>query len=380
MSRGAAKRQFDYSWSLYQKGLRGESLESKVKQFARDEHLPKVFVPAMHCIAALVRDNASVSQEDALKGMLLAIEFSPTSKGLQHHVIRSCAYRAGLTTSPRSGVSHAIVDKGKELLRVKNFRSSATRPTFRRSLPQHADNCRTRKAAKENDDSRSIPPTTDRKRRRLITVLRNLTPEMKTKLKQEKAKEKELDRPDFIWHFILQSFSTMGNSRGYRGLILDKENYSKVTFGVLSRLGRNDRLERLNRVFSTASLRMAARKAEWASMNYDLIIAMGGLGKVRQAALSQQGTQAKIAFMKKFHGIGDKYARNIWMDVYHPDFRNSIAVDERIKKISSGLGYSFSNYRDHEDFYLEIAKEAGLEGWELDRLMYNFQSYLLNSL
>jgi len=203
---------------------------------------------------------------------------------------------------------------------------------------------------------------------------------MKSKLKQEKAKEKELERPDFIWHFILQSFSTMGNSRGYQGLILNKENYSKVTFGALSKLGRGDRLERLNRVFSVASLRMAAKKAEWASMNYDLIVAMGGLQKVKQRALSQQGTQAKITFMKQFHGIGDKYARNIWMDVYHPDFKNSIAVDERIKKISSELGYSFSSYREHENFYLEVAKEAGLEGWELDRLMYNFQGYLLNSL
>ena len=43
-------------------------------------------------------------------------------------------------------------------------------------------------------------------------------------------------------------------------------------------------------------------------------------------------------------GIGDKYARNIMMDVYHEDFRDSIAVDARIKAVSERLGLSFASY------------------------------------
>jgi hypothetical protein len=78
--------------------------------------------------------------------------------------------------------------------------------------------------------------------------------------------------------------------------------------------------------------------------------------------------------LKKFPGIGDKYARNIMMDVYHPDFRDSIAVDARINAISNALGLSFASYRDHEAFYLDVAKEAGLNGWELDRLLFNFRT------
>lgn len=31
-------------------------------------------------------------------------------------------------------------------------------------------------------------------------------------------------------------------------------------------------------------------------------------------------TGGKIAFMKRLAGVGDKYVRKIWMDVYHPDF------------------------------------------------------------
>ncbi|HEY3853400.1 MAG TPA: hypothetical protein VGO67_03290 [Verrucomicrobiae bacterium] len=77
--------------------------------------------------------------------------------------------------------------------------------------------------------------------------------------------------------------------------------------------------------------------------------------------------------MKSFSGIGDKYARNIMMDVYHPEFRDSIAVDARIKALSNALGVSFDSYADHERFYLSVAHDAGLNGWELDRLIFHFQ-------
>lgn len=38
------------------------------------------------------------------------------------------------------------------------------------------------------------------------------------------------------------------------------------------------------------------------------------------------------------------------------------------------------SYADHEEFYLSIAAEAGLNGWELDRLMFNFQSEFLTKV
>jgi hypothetical protein len=60
------------------------------------------------------------------------------------------------------------------------------------------------------------------------------------------------------------------------------------------------------------------------------------------------------------------------MDVYHPEFRDSIAIDARIKDISQILGISFQNYAQHEQFYLDAAHEAGLNGWELDRLMFHY--------
>ncbi|MCA9169714.1 MAG: hypothetical protein KDB23_18700 [Planctomycetales bacterium] len=77
--------------------------------------------------------------------------------------------------------------------------------------------------------------------------------------------------------------------------------------------------------------------------------------------------------MKTFPGIGPKYARNIMMDVYHEDFRDSIAIDVRIKAVTKALGLTFASYDEHEHFFLGVAADAGLNGWELDRLLFNFR-------
>ena len=68
------------------------------------------------------------------------------------------------------------------------------------------------------------------------------------------------------------------------------------------------------------------------------------------------------------------------MDVYHEDFRNSIAIDVRVKKISENLGLNFNKYQEHENFFLDAAREANLNGWELDRLMYNFTDDFLREI
>jgi len=381
MSKTIARLQFDFAWSLYQKGIRGSELYRRVSQFAHDEHLPNVYYPPMHCVAEYVRDNPSVSPEDAIKGTLLAVEFSPDSKGLQHHVIQKSAYRAGLTDSPKANVTNHILEEAKRHLRVgsSNEESADHKPQIQ-YRPTAYKSFQSSEESKTPKETSTLSPDREQKKIRFIQLLKNLTPEMKARLQQEKTKQRELEKPDFIWHFILQSFSTMGNSRGYQGLILNKTNYQQVTYEALTPLTKEKRRQILEQVFRAASLRMAVQKAEWAAENHDLIASMGGPIKVKQLALSQKGTKAKIAFMKQFHGIGDKYARNIWMDVYHPDFRNSIAVDERIKDITKTLGYSFSNYEAHEQFYLDIANEVALEGWELDRLLYNFKEYFLSAL
>jgi len=219
------------------------------------------------------------------------------------------------------------------------------------------------------------------KRRRLILFLQNLSPKMKETLDRIKEDgRRDMKRPDFIWHLLLQSFSTMGNSRGWQGLIGNQSNYRRVTFDALSGLSEDDRLRRLTTVLHDAKVRMPNMKARQLNENYKMILTMGGLERAKEKAFAQVGTKAKIAFMKHFYGIGDKYARNVWMDVYHPDFYDSIAIDDRIKQITEAMGCRFASYDEHERFFLGIAREANIQGWELDRLLYNFKDDFLRIL
>lgn len=219
------------------------------------------------------------------------------------------------------------------------------------------------------------------KRQALVDALKAITPqEMDEMLGSREVDYEAVGRPDFIWHFLLQSFATMGNARGWDGLIGNRDNYDRVTFGTLSGLNNTERLKTLDEVLRVAKVRMPGKKAVSLNRNYQMIVEMGGLEEARRQALAQEGMESKIAFMKHFHGIGDKYARNIWMDVRHPDFRDTIAVDERIKKVTQALGYTFRTYKEHESFYQDIAKEAGLSGWELDRLLYNYTDKFLAAI
>lgn len=214
------------------------------------------------------------------------------------------------------------------------------------------------------------------KREQLIQILRRLTPAMRSQLEFLKNRGvRDRERPDFVWRSLLQSFATWGNSRGWDGLIENQENYSEVTIDALSRLSAEDRVKRLRETLARAKVYRSGPKANYLSENFKIIQDTGGLAAAKKAATSQPDRAAKIAFMQRFKGIGPKYARNIWMDVYDSDFRDSIAVDERIKSISKKLGYSFEDhqYEDHDRFYQEIAREAVLEPWEVDRVLYHFR-------
>jgi hypothetical protein len=215
---------------------------------------------------------------------------------------------------------------------------------------------------------------------RLVSIIKPIATKRRRKIERLKKEERRLKRSDFIWHCLLQSLSTFGGARGWDGLIGNKENYSKVKYKALSKLTAPERLARLKETMWAAKIRMPDKKAGWLAENFERIKEMGGLKAAKEALLSHAGRDEKIKFLKSFSGIGDKYARNILMDVYHPDFRDSIAIDARIKGLSEMLELEFDSYAEHEQFYLDVADEAGLSGWELDRLLFNFMGEVTEGL
>jgi thermostable 8-oxoguanine DNA glycosylase len=217
-------------------------------------------------------------------------------------------------------------------------------------------------------------------RNRLVAVVRRLAIEKQAELERLKQEHRGLTRSDFIWHYLLVSFSTMGRASGWHGLIGNKNNYQRVTYNVLAALSPEARKTQVRQVCKAAGIRMPDKKADYILGCFNYINQLGGLEAAKAKLLAQTGREAKIRFLQTFPGIGPKYARNIMMDVYHEDFRNSIALDVRIKAISDALGLSFSSYAEHEQFYLNVARDAGINGWELDRLLFNFRAEVEASL
>ncbi len=188
-----------------------------------------------------------------------------------------------------------------------------------------------------------------------------------------KLRASSLEREDFVWHYLLQSFATMGRSSGWLGLIGTPENYNELRYERLQQIKTHlGRLNHVKRICHQAKVRMPDMKASYICGCFDKIEKAGGYSQVKAELLALPERNDMIAYLQEFPGIGDKYARNMMMDVYHPYFRDSIAVDVRIKKILAELKISLSNYDEQEKFLLDVVKLAGMNGWELDRLMYSY--------
>jgi hypothetical protein len=187
-------------------------------------------------------------------------------------------------------------------------------------------------------------------------------------------------RNDAVWYMLVQSMSGMGSNRGYDRLMLNKENFIKVSWATIKAIPRSELIAHIYSALSDATVRMPEQKAMWLASNFDRIEQMGGLAAALERKRALSGKSAKLEFFRQFIGIGEKYGRNIWMDLCDPDFRDSIAIDDRLKKIFKILGISTDNYLDAEQRMLEIAFETGMTGWELDRLLFHFSDHFIAAI
>ncbi|MCX6186489.1 MAG: hypothetical protein NTU43_05755 [Bacteroidetes bacterium] len=189
------------------------------------------------------------------------------------------------------------------------------------------------------------------------------------------------NRPDWLWHCLLVSAATLGNANGYIHLILNSENYELIKYDTLISLEDKEIFNNISFGFNNAKLRYANNKINYMVYNFNLIKQRGGLVVFQDLINTAPTVHQKIAYLKLFKGIGDKYARNIMMDKMDPLFINNIAIDSRLQKILTKLEVDTNNqYEQNEALLAEIAKEAFIPAWELDRLLYNFNAYYLNSI
>src|SRR5215210_374627 len=100
-------------------------------------------------------------------------------------------------------------------------------------------------------------------RKKLVSVGKRLARENKAHLDYMKSWRDQLERPDFVWHYLLQSFSSMGGVRGSHGLIDNKSNYRKVRYELLARLWPEARALQIELTCVAAKIRWPATKARY---------------------------------------------------------------------------------------------------------------------
>jgi len=197
--------------------------------------------------------------------------------------------------------------------------------------------------------------------------------------KQKRTAEQRQERSDTLWFELILSMSTWQGSSG-SDLATEEEYYSEVTYDKLLQMPEKERIEHLKQVLLNAGVNMHEKKSRYISSHVNRIESIGGLDAAQQEFESKNGKDAKMEFLKQFKGIGDKYSRNIGMDLFHPDFRNTVALDTRIRNVTDELDIEFDSYEQEEEFYIVVADRLGVTPWELDRILYRYTDEVIESV
>lgn len=187
-------------------------------------------------------------------------------------------------------------------------------------------------------------------------------------------------RDDIIWFEIVVSLCTLGGSWGAETIVddegvIDEHKYGSLTFETLQEIDQDFRGQYLESRLH-GNVRMVPTKLEAIEENFEIIQEKYGSPlDAKQVVWQKDSSEEIIEFFKQFHWIGDKYARNIPMDLYLEQFHNYIAVDSRIKGILETVDYPVEEqeYTEIESFLREVASELDITAWELDRTLYNFE-------
>lgn len=188
---------------------------------------------------------------------------------------------------------------------------------------------------------------------RLALVLRTMAAKYADRLNAMKARAKDLEREDFIWHALIESFATWGNSRGAEGLE-DPTVRERLDYDRVMKMPREERTSHLIGVFREAKVRYPERRADHLVRNGERIAVLGGLGAARAKLLAQSGFDAKAAFLETFEGIGEKCSRAILMGIYDVDARDRIALDSRVREVNEALDLDYGG--DYERYTRRIAR------------------------
>ena len=173
------------------------------------------------------------------------------------------------------------------------------------------------------------------------------------------------DHSDWPWIGLVLSAATRGGSWRWEKSV--KPRYeSELSWSAISQITAIERRRRLETVG-----RFWRKTATWLEQAFAEVESAGGPMALRDK-LDLMPASDVIAYWKSINDVKDKYARNIMMDIYHPKFREDFfAIDSRLESLLPILGYvGKRDYLSKERFLVELARDVGVDAWDLDRLLY----------
>ena len=199
--------------------------------------------------------------------------------------------------------------------------------------------------------------------------------ELKKKYKQAQQVKKN---PYWFWDQFLESMCTLGGVKNWGD---KKEQYlHKLDWIYLSGLPSSKR----KKIFQDLpNPRWRKRVSLYLESTFEQTQAMGGPIYIARIYDRLKTPKDKINFLKGFKGIGDKYARNIPMDIADSTFVSHIALDHRINELAKLISDypSRAQYEKREQYFINLIKPLQIpNAWYLDRLLFSYYQDIKRTL
>lgn len=191
--------------------------------------------------------------------------------------------------------------------------------------------------------------------------------------------------PDWAWFVFVQSYATNGGVGRWEAF-LRTEGRRRVRWDALFEGAPDDvyaaagRLNALSQEFLAP--RRAGRTRPALMATFQRFCEFGGPGVVAQTWNAHDEERSLLRWLRTFPMIGEKYSRNMCMDVAHPLVLDHIALDHRINALCNRVigAPSSGSYDMRERWLYEVAVDLGINGWYLDRLLFLRYDKLKNAI
>jgi hypothetical protein len=214
--------------------------------------------------------------------------------------------------------------------------------------------------------TKQVTSNHEKEARSLTKIVRAYLGTSQEYLESERIEAKRrIKDEDWPWNGFIISFSTLGGSKNWEQKIRPRS--AEFTWSAIENLSNT---ERAKLFFSLPNPRFRKRVAEFLAQCWHEFENAGGPSQIKRKYFKLETAHDRIQYLKSFPGIGEKYARNIAMDVCDPLVSEHFALDHRLKSLVKSAVKRNLEYSEAESFLKIVADRLCVDCWTLDRVLY----------